>query len=210
MATGGNVLKSRGEASALDGLPFAASNPQFVKFGNTLHTHLHQQHSSTLTIPFPSSLSLFSPVISTLTFQIRLTASQQAAMAAAAEGGAAALKYSTADVTVAHCDMPEELKALAIKTTIEALSTDKVEKDQAIDIKKTMEDYNGGMWHVIIGTSFGLSVNHENNSILMLRIGKLNILVFQTFEESTLVRKDGGAARVGRGVGGKKAEEEEE
>ena len=78
-------------------------------------------------------------------------------------------------------------------------------------VKKALDASNGGLWHVVIGQSFGASVAHDNNMLLMFHIGKAHFLVFQSFDDVSLVRKEGQAAtRVSRPVQEKKAGDEEE
>ena len=59
----------------------------------------------------------------------------------------------------------------------------------ALYLKHKMEAHDGGLWHVIVGHAFGASVAHEGGSLLVLRIGGVNIMAFSSFDESTLVRK---------------------
>ena len=50
-------------------------------------------------------------------------------------------------------------------------------------VKKALDASNGGLWHVIAGQAFGASVAHDNNMLLMFRIGKVYFLVFQSFDD---------------------------
>lgn len=109
---------------------------------------------------------------------------------------------------VVHSDLPSELEAFCVEKGREALATHRVEKDQAAHLKRALEANNGGLWHVVIGSSFGMSVSHENNALLLFRIGKAHILAFQTFDDTSLVRKDG-ATHVHRKVE-KKADDDDE
>lgn len=124
--------------------------------------------------------------------------SSYSTMAASASATASALATSSA--VVLHADLPSDMVNAAVSATETALAAHKVEKDAAQAVKKAMEGYYGGLWHCVVGTSFGLSVSHENNSLLLFRVGKTHVLLFQTFDESSLVRKDGGAPRAARGV----------
>ena len=65
-------------------------------------------------------------------------------------------------------------------------------------IKHALEAHNGGLWQVIVGQGFGASVSHDNNMLLVFRVGKAQILCFQSFDETSLVRKDGAASPVRR------------
>lgn len=64
------------------------------------------------------------------------------------------------------------------------------EKDQAIHIKRGLEaaSATGGLWHVICGREFGASVAHENNMLIVARLGRCHALAFQSYDESSLVR----------------------
>ena len=73
-----------------------------------------------------------------------------------------------------------------------------MEKDQALAIKRALEAHNGGLWQVIIGQGFGASVAHDNNSLLVFQLGKVSILAFASYDETQLVRKEGGAASPSR------------
>jgi hypothetical protein len=86
-----------------------------------------------------------------------------------------------------HIDIPEESRVKCVEYTLEALAKFKVEKDQATHVKKSLEAWNGALWIVVIGTAFGASVAHENAGLCMFRIGKVHVLCFQSYDESTLI-----------------------
>jgi len=113
-----------------------------------------------------------------------------------------------APAVILHSDLPLALQEFAVKKARDALATVKVDKDLAQIIKKALEDHTGGLWHVVVGTSFGLSVSHDNHALLLFKLGKANILAFQSFDESALVRKDG-AAQMHRKVERKTDEDDE-
>jgi hypothetical protein len=69
-----------------------------------------------------------------------------------------------------------------------------LEKDAAVAIKRGMESGCGGVWHVVVGSGFGASVAHENRMLMVLRVGRASVLAFQSFDETSLVRKEGAAA----------------
>lgn len=136
---------------------------------------------------------------------------------AATAGGAAAAGAGLPAATVVHCDMPSAQKDFAIKKAQEALAAAKVEKDQAQYVKKALEENYGGVWHVVVGTSFGMSVSHDNHCLVVFKIGKTHFLAFQSFDDASLVRKAGADADAGaRGHGhagvkeSKKADEDED
>jgi dynein light chain LC8-type len=128
---------------------------------------------------------------------------------AAAGAGASAPAAVLPPAVVVHSDLPSELERFCITKAQEALTTQKVEKDQAQHIKKALEGHTGGLWHVVVGSSFGMSVSHENNSLVLFKIGRVHILVFQTFDDASLVRKEGAATHVHRKVERKTDEEDE-
>lgn len=88
---------------------------------------------------------------------------------------------------VLHNDLPAAARAQCISLAQEALIKYKTEKDQSMYVKKALEEWNGAMWMVVIGQSYGASVAHENHSLFMFRIGKVCILCFQAFDEGALI-----------------------
>ena len=122
---------------------------------------------------------------------------------------AAALQAAIAalpPVTILNADIPKEVLEKCIELSKTALCQSKVEKDIATYIKTNLELYNGALWHVIVGQSFGCSVCSEVKSLALFKFGKTNILCFSSFDESSLV--NGGDKKVVRAV--QKKEEEEE
>jgi len=83
--------------------------------------------------------------------------------------------------------MPEESRLKCVEFTLEALSKHKVEKDQAMHVKKALEDWNGALWVVVIGVAYGASLAHENSALCMFRIGKVHVLCFQGYDEGALI-----------------------
>lgn len=132
---------------------------------------------------------------------------------AGASAAAAAATVEVGALAVVHNDMASELQDLAVKLAREVAATGKVEKDQAMTVKKGMEAAYGGLWHCVVGLAFGLSVSHEASCLTLFRLGKVHYLVFQTFDESSLVRKTpaGGAGGMRRvDLESKKADDEDE
>lgn len=111
---------------------------------------------------------------------------------------------------VISSDMPVEYRKVIFDATKEAIQTHKIEKDQAMHVKRALEAWNGALWHVIIGTAFGASVAHEKNSFMLFKMGKVYVLCFQSFDESTLISGKKDAAFVPRAVQKKGNEDEEE
>ena len=124
-----------------------------------------------------------------------------AAAAAALEAARAALPKPV----VLTVDMPAELVARCTELAAEALTTYKVEKDQAMHIKKALEGWNGALWHVIVGASFGASVCHEVHAFVLFRVGKVNVLCFQSFDDGQQLhaRSRARAHAHTRGTGGR-------
>ncbi len=126
-----------------------------------------------------------------------------AAAAKALEASIAALPKPV----VVQIDMPAEARDVVFTEAAKALVQQKVEKDQAMQLKRALENWNGGLWHVIIGNSFGASVAYESHLFVLFRIGKVFILAFQSFDEISLVQT-GKAGHVARAV--KKKDDDED
>ena len=128
----------------------------------------------------------------------------------AAAAGASALeqelKAKLPAPVILHSDLPEEARAQCIAATQDALVRFKTEKDQAMHVKKTLEEWNGALWMVVIGISFGASVAHENHALFMFRIGRVKILAFQAYDEGSLIN----TKKEPVGKGGKRVEKKEE
>ena len=54
-----------------------------------------------------------------------------------------------------------------------------VEKDIAKHIKCQLDSTKGGIWHVIVGKTFGSYVTHDRNFFIHFCIGDLSFLVFR-------------------------------
>ena len=87
------------------------------------------------------------------------------------------------DVEVLASDMPEDERAKVFAMTAQAFEAEKVEKDQATTIKKLLEKEFDGMWHVIVGACFGLSITNETKRLLFFRTGLAYVVVFRTLDE---------------------------
>ncbi len=105
-------------------------------------------------------------------------------------------------------DMTPEALAKCTELAAEALVVHKVEKDQAAHVKRALEAWDGRLWHVVLGLAFGASVAHEVRSIALFRIGRVHVLAFASFDESSLV-SSGEKKAVPRAVQ-KKADDAEE
>ncbi len=97
-------------------------------------------------------------------------------------------KAPEAAVSTLHADMPDGMVAFATEKAREALAAHVLEKDQAEFLTRALMAKYGGLWHAIVGCAFGMSVTHEKASLALLKVGKVNFLVFQTFDDSSLVR----------------------
>ncbi len=133
-----------------------------------------------------------------------MAAVDPAAAAAAALQAAAAALPKPINVSV---DMAPDALQKCYDLCAEALVTHKVEKDQAMYVKKALEAWNGALWHVIIGTSYGASVCHEVHSFALFRVGRVHCLCFMSFDEAQLVQ--GEKKTVQRAVQKKDDEEKE-
>ena len=114
---------------------------------------------------------------------------------------------TAADAIFLLADMPEEARLKCVEYAVEALAKHKVEKDQAMHVKKALEAWNGAMWVVVVGTAFGASVAHENAGLCMFRLGRAHVLAFQSFDEGALINTKK-AARGGEHAKKEEAEEE--
>lgn len=119
--------------------------------------------------------------------------------------GEAALAKLPAPIIVSG-GMPADMAKVVLEKAAEGVVNYKVEKDQAMHVKKALETWNGGMWHVIVGTSFGASVAHEAGCLLLFRFGKTFVMVLQSFDETALT--GGKEKRVTKAVQRKEEEEE--
>jgi dynein light chain LC8-type len=106
-----------------------------------------------------------------------------------------------------HVDLSEAARAVCLRTTLEAMSKHRVEKDIATHVKKALEAWNGALWVVVVGVSFGASVAHENQGLLLFRVGKVHVLCFQCFDEGALINTKKDVVRVAAQA--KKPDEEE-
>ena len=88
---------------------------------------------------------------------------------------------------VVHSDMPEAARAVCFAAAAAALAKYRVDKDHASHIKRALEAWNGALWHVVVGASFGASVAHDNHSLVLFRIGRTFFLCFQTFDDGSLI-----------------------
>ena len=84
-------------------------------------------------------------------------------------------------------DMAEDARAQCIAAGLDALIKFKTEKDQAMYVKKALEEWNGALWMVIIGQSYGASVAHEHHALIMFRVGRVKFLCFQAYDEGMLI-----------------------
>jgi len=124
--------------------------------------------------------------------------SSAAAKADAAAAAAAAAPDAPAVVlpppVFLHVDMPEAARLKCVEFALEALAKCKVEKDQAMHVKKALEAWNGALWVVVIGAAFGASVAHENAALCMFRVGRAHVLCFQSYDEGALINTKKGHA----------------
>ena len=122
------------------------------------------------------------------------TATMSASSAILMPGAAPELASADAAVVeppvVVHADMPEEARNVCIAAAVAAMAKHRNEKDQASHIKRALEAWNGALWHVVVGASFGASVAHDNHSLVLFRVGRLFFLCFQTFDDGSLINSN--------------------
>lgn len=92
--------------------------------------------------------------------------------------------------TILRSDMTKDMENEVIEASKEALVSHELEKDRATAIKKKMESLHGGIWHCIVGTSYGVSVTNQTHYICFLKLGwkgeKPNFIVaFQSLDDET-------------------------
>jgi dynein light chain LC8-type len=85
-------------------------------------------------------------------------------------------------------DMPPGMRDAVVVMTREALVGESLEKDQATQIKKALEKAFDGIWHCIVGKSYGCSITNQTNYLCFFKItGKdtqpTYVLVFQSLDE---------------------------
>lgn len=80
---------------------------------------------------------------------------------------------------------PRTLSCAPFRVPPNRLQTD---SEAAGNIKRQLEAQFGGLWHVILGQSYGCSVAHEAGMIVSFRIGRTAVTAFSSFDESQLVR----------------------
>ena len=128
----------------------------------------------------------------------------------AAAGAASALeqelKAKLPAPVILISDLAQEAREQCIAATQDALVRYKTEKDQAMHVKKALEEFNGALWMVVIGQSFGASVAHEHHALFMFRIGRVKVLAFQAYDEGMLIN----TRKEPVGKGGKRAEKKED
>ncbi|GMM38398.1 dynein light chain [Saccharomycopsis crataegensis] len=78
-------------------------------------------------------------------------------------------------------DMSQELQDYVFDKIAE-LSKDgeKPEKEVASLLKKDLDENQGHVWHVIVGTDFGSYITHEAGKFIYFYIGERAYMVFKT------------------------------
>ena len=76
--------------------------------------------------------------------------------------------------------MPEEMQTRILELSAQAIDLYKVEKDIATFLKKELDQLYGPTWHVVVGTSFGSYVTHEQGFFIYFYIGELAFLAFKS------------------------------
>eukprot|EP00252_Welwitschia_mirabilis_P022541 TRINITY_DN6126_c0_g1_i1.p1 TRINITY_DN6126_c0_g1~~TRINITY_DN6126_c0_g1_i1.p1 ORF type:complete len:109 (-),score=13.73 TRINITY_DN6126_c0_g1_i1:149-475(-) len=83
-------------------------------------------------------------------------------------------------VVIKSADMSEEMQKEAIECAIEAIKTNRLEKDIAACLKKRFDKLYRPTWHCIVGSNFGSFVTHETRHFLYFYIDKHAVLLFKS------------------------------
>lgn len=78
--------------------------------------------------------------------------------------------------------MDEETQQKIIPAIQQGLIKSTIEKDIAQAIKLSVDSLLGGSWQCIVGKDFTCSVTYETKEMLLVSFGKLNILLFKSYE----------------------------
>lgn len=104
-------------------------------------------------------------------------------------------------ILVVHADAPMAVVEFVTARVREVLARSESSagpspghKELAEEIKRALENAFSGLWHVIVGVAFGLSVTHETHALLLLRAGQTHVLAFQSLDDSAALRNGAGAA----------------
>ena len=98
-------------------------------------------------------------------------------------------------VQVVHADAPEAVVDFVAARLREACAraAPPGHKELAEEVKRALEGAFAGLWHVVVGPAFGLSVSHENNALLLLRAGPTHVLCFDSVDAASLLKGRGAA-----------------
>jgi hypothetical protein len=96
-------------------------------------------------------------------------------------------------VQVVHADAPEAVVEFVAARLREACArvAPPGHKELAEEVKRALEGAFAGLWHVVVGPAFGLSVSHENNALLLLRTGPTHVLCFESLDAASLLKGRG-------------------
>lgn len=82
-------------------------------------------------------------------------------------------------VDVKHCDLPDDMRKLAIETSLIAVSSHR--SHMASYIKKCFDKrFPGPRWHCIVGRAYGSYITHDANRFIYLQVDKEIILLFSS------------------------------
>ena len=98
-----------------------------------------------------------------------------------------------AHVQVVHADAPEAVVEFVAARLREACAraAPPGHKEIAEETKRALEAAFPGLWHVVVGPAFGLSVSHDSNALLLLRVGPVHVLCFESLDAASLLRAGG-------------------
>lgn len=78
--------------------------------------------------------------------------------------------------------MSDEDQQKAITAIQQSLIKNTIEKDIAQAVKHNCDSSLGGSWNCIVGKDYACSLTYDTKNLLVVTFGKLNILVFKSYE----------------------------
>jgi dynein light chain LC8-type len=87
------------------------------------------------------------------------------------------------DALVKSNELPEEQLRNAVNIASVSIARQKasvIERDVAMEIKQYFDTKYGGVWHCIVGKSFGSFVSHQTGGFCYFIIDKYAVLLFKS------------------------------
>lgn len=102
--------------------------------------------------------------------------------------GAAGTPGRVTGIVPTQCTMPADLAEFIVGAAQDCLAEHELVKDAATALKRRIEEHAGGLWHALIGQSFGVSITTQTNYMGFFKASRfrappLHILAFQTLDE---------------------------